>query len=76
MNLHRTITRVLRLALAFCGLNYCLSVGHCATGLLLAGTAKVSITPETDEPIHDPVYARSLVLEINGERLAFRSELR
>jgi hypothetical protein len=41
------------------------------TGKLLAGTAKVSITPGTDEPIHDPVYARSLVLEINGERLAF-----
>jgi neutral ceramidase len=25
----------------------------------------------TDEPLHDPVYARSLVLDINGERLAF-----
>jgi neutral ceramidase len=44
-----------------------------ATGRLMAGTAKVSITPETDEPLHDPVYARSLVLEINGERLAFVS---
>jgi hypothetical protein len=42
-----------------------------ATGQLYAGTAKVSITPDTEEPIHDPVYARSLVLEINGERLAF-----
>jgi hypothetical protein len=43
------------------------------TGKLLAGTAKISITPVTDEPLHDPVYARSLVLEINGERLAFVS---
>src|SRR5208282_4120579 len=41
------------------------------TGKLLAGTAKVSLTPVTDEPFHDPVYARSLVLEINGECLAF-----
>jgi hypothetical protein len=24
-----------------------------------------------DEPIHDPVYARSLILEVSGERLAF-----
>ena len=40
-------------------------------GTLLAGAAKISITPETDEPLHDPVYARSLVLDINGERLAF-----
>ena len=44
---------------------------HGVTGKLLAGTAKVSITPVTDEPLHDPVYARSLVLEIKGERLAF-----
>lgn len=43
------------------------------TGQLLAGTGKISIVPETDEPVHDPVYARSLVLEINGERLAFVS---
>lgn len=44
---------------------------HTVSGKLLAGTARVSITPETDEPLHDPVYARSLVLEIEGERLAF-----
>lgn len=40
-------------------------------GKLMAGTAKVNITPSTDEPIHDSVYARSLVLESNGRRLAF-----
>jgi hypothetical protein len=37
----------------------------------MAGTAKVSITPDTDEPLHDPVRARSPVLAVSGERLAF-----
>jgi neutral ceramidase len=40
---------------------------------LLAGTAKVNITPRTDEPIHDSIYARTLVLDANGIRLAFVS---
>jgi hypothetical protein len=56
---------------ALCGLFNFATSGWCATGKLLAGAAKISITPETDEPLHDPVYARSLVLDINGERLAF-----
>lgn len=43
------------------------------TGKLMAGTGKINITPKTDEPIHDSVYARSLVLELNGKRLAFVS---
>jgi hypothetical protein len=47
--------------------------GDGATGELRAGTAKISITPETSEPIHDPVYARSLVLDVNGKRWAFVS---
>lgn len=43
-------------------------------GELRAGTAKVNITPEnTKLPVHDKVYARSLVLEVNGERVAFVS---
>jgi neutral ceramidase len=42
-------------------------------GKLLAGTAKVNLTPAFDEPIHDSIYARSLVLDINGLRLAFVS---
>ena len=42
-------------------------------GKLLAGTAKVNITPAGDEPLHDSVYARSLVLDVNGLRLAFIS---
>jgi pimeloyl-ACP methyl ester carboxylesterase len=50
------------------------SVAMSAGGELRAGTAKVSITPEnTKKPVHDKVYARSLVLEVNGERLAFVS---
>jgi neutral ceramidase len=56
-----------------CGLFKFPNQAYGETGKLLAGTAKVSITPVTDEPFHDPVYARSLVLEINGERLAFVS---
>src|ERR1700681_2450523 len=44
-----------------------------AEGKFLAGTAKVNITPNTSEPLHDSVYARSLVLEINGQRIAFVS---
>jgi hypothetical protein len=40
---------------------------------LLAGTSKINITPHTDEPIHDSVYARTLVLDENGIRLAFVS---
>src|SRR5205085_6179677 len=47
------------------------STAYGVTGKLLAGTAKVSLTPVTDEALHDPVYARSLVLEVNGERIAF-----
>ncbi|HEV2481266.1 MAG TPA: neutral/alkaline non-lysosomal ceramidase N-terminal domain-containing protein [Puia sp.] len=42
-----------------------------AGGPLMAGTAKVNITPRTDEPIHDSIYARSLVLEDNDVRVAF-----
>src|ERR1700736_2382890 len=64
-------TKLLAAALVLCGLCNFTSLAQAATGKLLAGTAKVSITPETDEPLHDPVYARSLVLDINGERLAF-----
>ncbi|HEY4334701.1 MAG TPA: hypothetical protein VGM89_02360 [Puia sp.] len=44
--------------------------GH---GQLMAGTAKVNIMPAGDEPLHDSVYARSLVLEVGGRRLAFVS---
>ena len=39
-----------------------------------AGTAKVNITPEkTRYPVHDSLFARSLVLEAKGIRIAFVS---
>jgi hypothetical protein len=66
-------TKLLATALVLCGLCNFTSQSRGASGKLLAGTAKVSITPVTDEPLHDPVYARSLVLEIDHERLAFVS---
>ena len=46
-------------------------VGMSPAAELRAGTAKVSITPEdAKKPVHDKVYARSLVLDVDGERLA------
>ena len=46
-------------------------VGMSTAGELRAGTAKVSITPEdARKPVHDKVHARSLVLDVDGERLA------
>jgi hypothetical protein len=49
-------------------------VGMSTAGELRAGTAKVSITPEDGKtPVHDKVYARSLILDVDGERVAFVS---
>ena len=43
-----------------------------AEGQLMAGTAKISITPDNPPiPVHDPCYARSLVLEVGDQRVAF-----
>src|SRR5262249_32747258 len=48
--------------------------GMSSAGELRAGTAKISITPEDGKmPVHDKVYARSLVLDVDGERIAFVS---
>ena len=44
-----------------------------ADGQLLAGTAKINITPSSDEPLHDSVYARVLMLDMDGKRIAFVS---
>jgi neutral ceramidase len=67
------IIRFLCPPLVLCGF-FCLSVtSFGVAGELRAGAAKISITPETDEPLHDPVYARSLILEAGGQRLAFVS---
>lgn len=39
-------------------------------GQLMAGTAKINITPENILPLHDSVFARSLVLEVGELRIA------
>ena len=42
-----------------------------AEGQLRVGTAKVNITPENPtEPVHDPVFVRSLILDVEGTRVA------
>ena len=47
------------------------SVGMSGAGELRAGTAKRSITPDENKmPVHDPCYARGLVLDVGGERIA------
>ena len=46
-------------------------VGMSTAGELRAGTAKVSITPDDPGmPVQDPCYARCLVLDVGGERIA------
>jgi neutral ceramidase len=42
-----------------------------AGSMIMAGTAKANITPSTSLPVHDSIYARVVVLEGNGVRLAF-----
>jgi len=44
-----------------------------ATAQLMAGTAKINITPQGKEPVHDSVFARSLVLQSGQLRFAFVS---
>ena len=47
---------------------------YAQTNKLSAGTAKVNITPPNPRsPVHDSLYARSLVLEANGTGIAFVS---
>lgn len=61
----------------FLVLSYLLTVGqtsYAMKGQLRAGTAKITITPEeTSKPVHDTCHARSLVLDVAGERIAFVS---
>ncbi len=40
-------------------------------GKLMAGTAKVNITPGSDEPLHDSIYARSAVLDVRRQAIGF-----
>lgn len=40
----------------------------------MAGTAKIEVTPpEPKKEVHDPLYARSLILDVGGTRIAFIS---
>lgn len=41
-----------------------------AEGQLMAGTAKINITPKQNIPLHDSVYARALVMEVGDMRVA------
>lgn len=41
-----------------------------AEGQLMAGTAKINITPKNVLPLHDSVFARVLVLEVGDLRIA------
>jgi neutral ceramidase len=50
-----------------------LSKSYAISGNLLAGTSKVNITSPKNEALHDSLYARCLVLDIQGQRLAFVS---
>ena len=64
----------MKLILIFFVLWGCLNASNklfAGNGKLLVGTAKVNLTPKGDEPLHDSIYARSLVLDVNGQRLAF-----
>lgn len=41
-------------------------------GKMMAGTAKINVTPpDTRYPVHDSLYARSLILDVDGARIAF-----
>ena len=45
---------------------------HIQAASFRAGSAKINITPpETRYPVHDSLYARSLIMEADGVRIAF-----
>lgn len=46
------------------------SKSQAAQGQLMAGTAKINITPENKLPLHDSVFARVVVLEVGEVRMA------
>jgi neutral ceramidase len=50
------------------------TVGMAKAPQLQAGTAKIDITPDQNrQPVHDHCLARTLVLDVNGERVGFVS---
>ena len=47
-------------------------IGSQAAETLMAGTAKINMTPDnTRYPVHDSLFARSLILEVGATRVAF-----
>jgi neutral ceramidase len=59
--------------LILCGVFITSIKSYGVNGKLMAGTAKVNITTKNNELLHDSLYARSLVLDISSERIAFLS---
>jgi hypothetical protein len=58
--------------LLFVGLAFFSVAGSSAADKLMAGSAKINVTPpDTKYPVHDSLYARSLILEAGGTRIAF-----
>jgi neutral ceramidase len=67
-----SLLKVLRIIILFV-ITINVNNAFAGNGQLMAGTSKINITPKTDQPVHDSVFARSLVLDIKGQRLAFVS---
>jgi len=59
----------LSIALLCCLFSIC-NTANAIEGQLRAGTAKLNLTPNDNLPLHDSVYVRSLILEIEGIRIA------
>jgi len=58
--------------LFICVMTFTITGSSQAAGKLMAGSAKINMTPpDTKYPVHDSLYARSLILEAGGTRIAF-----
>ena len=58
------------LFILLCGCLFLSGTLKAAEGQLMAGTAKINITPKQNIPLHDSVYARALVMEVGDMRVA------
>ena len=66
------INRVLLVLLWIVVFSFSSAPDSLAADKLMAGTAKINITPPTTRyPVHDSLYARSLILEVGSTRIAF-----
>jgi neutral ceramidase len=71
--INRLTTYLVMLLLTVSVFGLSASTAFAESGKLLAGTAKVNITPKTSEAVHDSIYARSLLLDLDGKRMVFIS---